>query len=417
MSEYARRSWLYVGAVVGMTAAILYLRSEGCNERGDWNRATTRNNALAYRAYCANWRLGLHAKEAHEKWEQRLKQEYEKLDWLSPYAVREFIDTHPEFRSDEILRTHYQRVLKDGTYECLKRYLDHAKNDDPHKTEVASLIDKMIMKEVTPAVDADDYQALRELAKKYSSWPGCEDRIRACIATARENAARKEWGTISDSRSESELRKFMSKFSGTRASSAAKGRIEALYDDFDFVRTKGSLKAYSDFIKRHPDSPQLKDAWGCVAAELEAYVFRRKSMGGNEALARSLLSEFRQDRPCSGLLYGGGGYCSSPLQINTPTYGRDDYFVKLVNTQTGRSVGIFVRSGTSTEVQVPDGTYSLRYATGTQWHGTKFLFGLNAHYSQADHTFTFSNGSGYTVTLQRVAHGNLNTSSMSAQDF
>lgn len=417
MSEYARRSWLYVGAVVGSTAAILYFRSEGCNENGDWARATARNDASAYRGYCANWRIGPHAKEAYAKWESLLKQEYEKLDWLSPYAVREFIDTHPEFRPDEIRRTHYERVLKDGTYECLKRYLDYAKDDDPRKTEVAALIGKMIMKEVRPAVDADDYQALRELAKKYSSWSGCEDRIKACIATARENAARKEWGTISDSRSESVLRKFMSKFSGTRASSAAKERIEELYDDFDFVKTKGSLKAYSDFIKRHPNSPQLNAAWGCVAAELEAYVFKRKPMGGNEALARSLLAEYRQDRPYSGLLYGGGGYYSSPLQINTPTYGRDDYFVKLVNTQTGRSVGIFVRSGTSAEVQVPDGTYSLRYATGTQWHGTRLLFGLNAHYSRADRTFTFSNGSGYTLTLQRVAHGNLHTSSMPAQDF
>lgn len=417
MSEYAQKSWLYVGAVIGLTAAILYFRSEGCNEKGDWARAMARNNALTYREYCANWRVGPHVREAYEKWEELLKREYEKLDWLSPYAIREFIDTHPEFRSDEILTTHYQYVLKDGSYECLKRYLDYAKDDDPHKTEVASLIDEMIIKEVKPAVEDDDYQTLRELAKKYSSWSGCEDHIKAYIATARENAARREWGTLRGSRSESALRKFMSKFSGTQASSDAKERIEALYDDFDFVKTKGSLKAYSDFIKRHPNSSQLNTAWGYVAAELESYVFKRKSMGGNEALARSLLSEYRQDRPRSGLLYGGGGYYSSPLQINTPTYGGDDYFVKLVNTQTGRSVGIFVRSGTSTEVQVPDGTYSVRYATGTQWYGTRFLFGLNAHYSRADRTFTFSNGSGYTLTLQKVAHGNLHTSSMSASDF
>jgi len=419
MSEYTQKSWIYVGAVVLVTAAVLYFRSEGYNEREDWAKATAHHNeARFYREYCTNWRTGPHADIGYRKWAELLKSEYDKLDWLSPFAVRDFIKDHPEFRSEEILAFHFQSVLNDGTYEALKKYFDYARDDDPHKGEVSTLINAMIMKEVKPAVDADDYQTLRQLAKKYSSWSGCKDRIDGYIAGARERAARKEWEDVKDCRSESDLRKFISKYSGTQMVTDAKQRIDELYDDFDFVKTKGSLKAYSDFIKNHPNSPQLNAAWGYVAKELEDYVFKRKSMGGNESLARSLLSEYRQNRPSSGLLYGGGSYYgSSPLQINTPAYGGDDYFVKLVNTRTGKSVGVFVRSGTTTEVQVPDGTYSVRYATGSQWYGTRFLFGFNAHYSRANQEFTFSNGSGYTLTLQKVAHGNLRTSSMSASDF
>lgn len=222
---------------------------------------------------------------------------------------------------------------------------------------------------------------------------------------------------MANSKSEQDLRRFMNKYSGTIYAKQASSRIDALYDDFDFVKTKGTLKAYLDFADNHPNSPRINEAWQSVADELERYVFKKKSLRSNEALVKATLERYRKERPYSGGVYGTGGYYTSPFRITTSDYGSDGYFVKLVNKNTGRTVGIYIRAGVTTEVEAPDGTYSVRYVTGSKWYGSRFLFGLNSRYSKSGQEFTFNNGHGYTLTLRKVAYGNLHTSSMSASDF
>lgn len=111
----------------------------------------------------------------------------------------------------------------------------------------------------------------------------------------------------------------------------------------------------------------------------------------------------------------------APLKITTRESG-NHYFVKIVDWYTNRLVcTVFIRSGQFVSLDVPLGTYKLKYATGEQWYGTKFLFGPATTYSVADKQFDFEirgdHVSGYTVELYLRPHGNLKTNRISAEEF
>jgi hypothetical protein len=98
------------------------------------------------------------------------------------------------------------------------------------------------------------------------------------------------------------------------------------------------------------------------------------------------------------------------------------YLLKLVDAYTHAPVlDVFVRSGTTVEVEVPLGTYEVRYASGETWYGYEYLFGPETSYSKADKTFTFeiigNQIRGFTITLYKVARGNLRTSRIKPTDF
>jgi hypothetical protein len=98
------------------------------------------------------------------------------------------------------------------------------------------------------------------------------------------------------------------------------------------------------------------------------------------------------------------------------------HVVKLVNAYTRAPVlTVFVRGGTTVQVEVPLGTYEVRYASGETWYGYEYLFGPQTSYSKADKTFTFqvigNQISGFTITLYKVPHGNLHTSPIQPTDF
>jgi len=111
----------------------------------------------------------------------------------------------------------------------------------------------------------------------------------------------------------------------------------------------------------------------------------------------------------------------APLKIKTRDSG-NHYYVKLVDWDTNKPVcTVFIRSGQSVSIHVPLGSYKLKYATGEQWFGTKFLFGPKTAYSVADEQFDFEvqgeHVSGYTVELIQQPNGNLKTSEISAEEF
>ena len=100
----------------------------------------------------------------------------------------------------------------------------------------------------------------------------------------------------------------------------------------------------------------------------------------------------------------------------------NNYLLKLVVAGTDTPVlTVFVRSGTTVEIEVPLGTYEVRYAAGQTWYGYEHFFGENTAYTKADKSFTFevvgNEINGFTITLYKVAHGNLTTSSISANEF
>ncbi|MBN2106127.1 MAG: J domain-containing protein [Deltaproteobacteria bacterium] len=98
------------------------------------------------------------------------------------------------------------------------------------------------------------------------------------------------------------------------------------------------------------------------------------------------------------------------------------YLLKIVDQHTKKQVlTVFVRSGTTVNVDVPLGTFEIKYASGETWYGYEYLFGPETSYSKADKAFTFKKEgdhiSGYTITLYKVTRGNLHTYKISQTDF
>ncbi len=115
------------------------------------------------------------------------------------------------------------------------------------------------------------------------------------------------------------------------------------------------------------------------------------------------------------------GTSQSPLKIITRE-SKYHYFVKLVDWAKGSTVlTLFIRSGHSVSINVPLGSYKMKYATGKQWYGESFLFGPETLYNEADKKFDFewcgNQVSGYTVELYLQPQGNLRTKKISAEQF
>jgi hypothetical protein len=117
-------------------------------------------------------------------------------------------------------------------------------------------------------------------------------------------------------------------------------------------------------------------------------------------------------RPNSNYLaVGCGGDCFGGVII-----------VKLSDYYTGRAVlSVFVHGGSTVNLDVPIGTYKIKYASGEHWYGATHLFGPDTAYSKADSSFDFrvigNQVSGYTLTLYKVVDGNLQTTPISPNEF
>lgn len=110
----------------------------------------------------------------------------------------------------------------------------------------------------------------------------------------------------------------------------------------------------------------------------------------------------------------------APFEIRTSSGGY--YFIKLVDSVTGKeALSIFVYGGLVANVDVPLGAYEVRYASGSKWYGYNYLFGPQTTYSKANEVFRFeavgNQIRGYTVTLYKVAQGNLRTQTIRPEDF
>ena len=145
------------------------------------------------------------------------------------------------------------------------------------------------------------------------------------------------------------------------------------------------------------------------------------TQSANEFLDEPAFSEPKLALPATGTIERytneSGG---APLQIKTSSGA--NYLVRLENISTGRNVlDVFVRGGTTVDLEVPLGTYQLKYASGQNWYGTEHLFGPETAYNKADTPFRFyiqgQQISGYTVTLYRVSDGNLRTSELPPDQF
>lgn len=128
------------------------------------------------------------------------------------------------------------------------------------------------------------------------------------------------------------------------------------------------------------------------------------------------------ERPDTGIYADMSGKENiAPLTIKTSDDGAD-YFVKLVNKETGKaSYVLYIRGGEPLSTDIALGTYILRYASGETWYGEEYLFGPDTVYSEGEDDLVFSQSGntvyGYTITLYKVAGGNFDTKKIDPEDF
>lgn len=101
-----------------------------------------------------------------------------------------------------------------------------------------------------------------------------------------------------------------------------------------------------------------------------------------------------------------------------------NYLVKLAAGED-QYLTLFVPRGQTCQIEVPLGTYELRFASGDRWYGYEHLFGPETACQKGDTPMEFSKEpthdghrvSGCSITLYRVPGGNMRTRSMDVDDF
>jgi len=92
--------------------------------------------------------------------------------------------------------------------------------------------------------------------------------------------------------------------------------------------------------------------------------------------------------------------------------------VKIADAASGRPIlSFYVFGGSTFRVEVPAGSFILKYATGDSWCGDRELFGASTEITQTDRIFQFDDDHGYKIDLIRRKDGNLPTKQISRESF
>jgi hypothetical protein len=106
----------------------------------------------------------------------------------------------------------------------------------------------------------------------------------------------------------------------------------------------------------------------------------------------------------------------APLTLRTAR--GSNYFVKINEAASGRPVlSLYVHGGSSFEIQVPRGSFVVKYATGGRWCSESELFGETTQTNKADRVFEFDDDHEYTIELIAQRNGNLPTRRISQEAF
>lgn len=191
---------------------------------------------------------------------------------------------------------------------------------------------------------------------------------------------------------------------------------------FTHTSSDGFLPPTYGKLKTPPQSDPRESA-------VRSFVLRRFSNTANaansaaiEAAVRQLLDDKPEALPPTSVLrrtfppFAG----VAPLEIRTSV--GQNFYIKVLDWNTKSEIlTAFIRGGEPFEVQVPVGSYEIRYASGQSWYGPILDFGLGASYLRCDDRFDFVSTvdgyNGYTIQLILQRNGNLRTDQLSADQF
>jgi hypothetical protein len=129
-----------------------------------------------------------------------------------------------------------------------------------------------------------------------------------------------------------------------------------------------------------------------------------------------------QPLPQNGAVFRlSSGHFIAPLRVTTPS-SDEHYFVKVVDYDSNTPIAaMFIRAGMVAKMKVPEGSFAIKYATGKDWYGMKYLFGPKTAFFRCDNKFDFYiNGNqamGARIELIKQRGGNLQTSNIPEEEF
>ena len=129
-----------------------------------------------------------------------------------------------------------------------------------------------------------------------------------------------------------------------------------------------------------------------------------------------------QSLPRNGAVFRlSSGDFIAPLRVTTPS-SDEHYFVKVVDYDSNTPIAaIFIRAGMTAEMRVPVGSFAIKYATGKNWYGKKYLFGPKTAFFRCDEKFNFyihgDKVRGSRIELIKQRDGNLRSSNISEEEF
>ncbi|MFX0095721.1 MAG: TerB family tellurite resistance protein, partial [Candidatus Hodarchaeota archaeon] len=217
--------------------------------------------------------------------------------------------------------------------------------------------------------------------------------------------------------------------------------LKSFFKHFELKPYDGYEKILSDLTAFHSDIAKAHSDWLQLYANRELSIwmdtqparFKEKIMNilaypkTSQIVLIINLFKFDRDKPAEKQLPYNGIITKkyqqgvAPFRIVT-RYPERHNFIKLCDYRTKDAIlTAFIRGGTELSINVPLGTYELKWATGKAWFGDSYLFGPETTYSMADDKFNFVQMGdmirGYTVELYLQSDGNLKSRQVSAFDF
>lgn len=192
------------------------------------------------------------------------------------------------------------------------------------------------------------------------------------------------------------------------------------YDSHDYYAQMCAADCYAALANEEIKDNNLENAMELLNTADKKYLHSEQWNAVNDTLKKKLSSL----RPSNGKKLKSTlkwGYCEFTVRA-----GEEDACVKLeAIDDPGKYVLMYVHAHDSATVQAGDGKYIVKYTTGEHWFGEQEMFGKNASFSKADDIISFETTrsgnrlyySSVTITIYKVANGNLTTTPINSGQF
>ena len=284
-------------------------------------------------------------------------------------------------------------------------FLDNKAKAEALDADIAGLGDVTLDKENDVAALRKRYDALPSDVQSLMTGGDKLKKAERSIQGLKDKAAAAEVKRLSDDKQYDEAIAYAEKYIHGRDFSDIQGDV-----------VKNCLNAYVAKANALMKESEYLAAWDLLQGVKEDY--KGADLGAVNKAVTALNKATAE--PVNGKIYSStakGGNNKLTIKI-----GDKPMYVKFVDTKNPKStLTVYIRANKSVTVYIKNGEYTVKYATGDKWFGTKDLFGSETRCGICDDPISFNTPSGWrwtgTLTLKAVANGNLTTSSIPPSTF